>query len=54
MIFSNNMLTSLIIFNILLDLTGDQYYPCMQKAQVFVLRLFWLLLIQQLLINQNF
>ena len=45
MVFSNNMLTSLIVLNIPLDLTGDQYYQLHAKPQVFVLPLFWLLLI---------
>ena len=40
------MLTSLIVFNIPLPLTGDQYYPLHAELQVFVLLLFWLLLIQ--------
>ena len=48
MVFLNNMLmtSSHIIFNIPLDLILTNVIICMQKPQVFVLRLFWLLLIQ--------
>ena len=35
MAFSSNILTSLIVFNIPLGLTGDQYYPLHAKTTSF-------------------